>query len=87
MSQKLTIVADTKSNIAILGSFLITALLSSTDEAIYNTRQDLLETYSHYLEQLAAKFDFARLPELRLNLLLERFATNDNATGLDNECS
>lgn len=81
--EELTFVVDTRSNIAILGSFLITALLSSTDDAIYKTRQDLLETYSYYLGQLAQKFEFARLPELRLNLLLERFSTDSNTTGLD----
>lgn len=83
MLEELTLVLDTRSNIAILGSFLITALLSSTDDAIYKTRQDLLETYSHYLGQLAQRFEFARLPELRLNLLLERFSTDSNSTGFD----
>ncbi|KAF4990007.1 hypothetical protein FDECE_14522 [Fusarium decemcellulare] len=66
-----------KSNMAIIGSFIITALLSSTDENVYETRQAILDGFRGLLQQLADRFEFAPLPLLRLNLLLERFTDSN----------
>lgn len=71
------LVKDSKSNIAIIGSFIITALLSSTGDDIYGYRRAVLEKFQLNLHLLAGRFEFAALPLLRLNLLLERFTDND----------
>ncbi|CAH0056939.1 unnamed protein product [Clonostachys solani] len=65
-----------KSNIAIIGSFMVTALLASTDNETYQTRRGALDEFRRLLQRLTERFDFAALPLLRLNLLLERFADN-----------
>lgn len=65
---------------ATMGSFIITALLSSTDDSIYQTRQAILDGFRGLLQQLADRFEFAPLPLLRLNLLLERFTDSNGGT-------
>ncbi|OAA57396.1 Transcription factor [Niveomyces insectorum RCEF 264] len=72
-----------KSNIAMIGSFIITALLSSTDDAVYQTRHASLYGFRSLLYRLAERFEFAALPLLRLNLLLERFADNAAEPGIE----
>lgn len=69
-----TPLSDCKSNIAIFGSFMVTALLASTDDEVYQTRQGALEEFRRLLQRLEERYDFAALPLLRLNLLLERFS-------------
>lgn len=65
---------DCKSNIAIIGSFMVTALLASTDDNVYQLRQGALEEFRRLLQRSEGRFDFAALPLLRLNLLVERFS-------------
>lgn len=67
---------------AIIGSFIITALLSSADEETYQARNSILDGFRLLLSRLADRFEFAALPLLRLNLLVERFADNDNQEGI-----
>lgn len=74
LTQNGTPLSDCKSNIAIVGSFMVTALLASTDDEVYQTRQGALEEFRRLLQRLEERFDFAALPLLRLNLLLERFS-------------
>lgn len=62
---------------AIIGSFIITALLSSADEESYQARNSILDGFRHLLHRLADRFEFAALPLLRLNLLVKRFAQNE----------
>lgn len=62
-----------------IGSFIITALLASTDNGVYQARRDALESFRLQLCRLAERFEFAALPLLRLNLLLERFTENGGA--------
>ncbi|KAL4808235.1 fungal-specific transcription factor domain-containing protein [Aspergillus unguis] len=62
-----------KSNIAIIGSFMVTALLASTDDKVYQLRQGALEEFRRLLQRAEGRFEFAALPLLRLNLLVERF--------------
>lgn len=78
-SKILTERPDCKSNVAIIGSFIITALLSSTDDETYQSRHALLDEFRHVLYALAERFDFAALPLLRVNLLLERFTDNGSS--------
>ncbi|OQU99844.1 Fungal specific transcription factor domain-containing protein isoform 2 [Cladophialophora immunda] len=70
-----------KPNIAILGTFMITALLSSTDDEVYLARRSALDEYRGLLDLMAERLDFAALPRLRLNLLVERFSSSDS--GID----
>lgn len=74
LTQNATPLSDCKSNIAIFGSFMVTALLASTDDEVYQTRQGALEEFRRLLQRLEERYDFAALPLLRLNLLLERFS-------------
>jgi hypothetical protein len=53
---------------------MVTALLASTDDEVYQTRQGALEEFRRLLQRLEERYDFAALPLLRLNLLLERFS-------------
>lgn len=64
-----------------ISSFIITALLSSTDDGVYQTRQESLDGFRGLLYRLADRFEFAALPLLRLNLLLERFTDNTTGSG------
>lgn len=67
---------DCKSNVAIFGSFIITALVSSTDDKSYRSRKNILNKYRQLLGLMDGKFEFAALPRLRLDLLLTRFSAH-----------
>lgn len=53
---------------------MVTALLASTDDDVYQARQSALDEFRRLLERSAERFDFAALPLFRLNLLIERFS-------------
>lgn len=55
---------------------MVTALLASTDDEVYQIRQSALEEYRGLLQKSEMRFEFAALPLLRLNLLVERFTDN-----------
>lgn len=59
---------------------MITALLSSTDNSVYQARREALEGFRVQLCRLAERFEFAALPLLRMNLLLERFSESGGTT-------
>ncbi|KAL6243604.1 hypothetical protein RBB50_009597 [Rhinocladiella similis] len=63
-----------KCNLATVGTFILTVLLSSTDPDVLEARKTILDDYQRLLQQLSGKFPFAALPRLRLNLLAERFS-------------
>jgi hypothetical protein len=73
--------SDCKSNMAIIGSFIITALLSSADDEVYQARHSILDGFRNLMYRLVDRFEFAALPLLRLNLLVKRFAENDLGGG------
>lgn len=75
---------DCKSNVAIIGSFMVTALLASTDDKAYQLRRGALEEFRRLLQRSEERFDFAALPLLRLNLLVERFS--DSRASLGSPC-
>ncbi len=75
---------DCKSNIAIIGSFMVTALLASTYDKVYQLRQGALEEFRRLLQRSERRFDFAALPLLRLNLLVERFS--DSRASPESSC-
>lgn len=55
---------------------MVTAILSSTSEEVYQVRQGALNEFRRLLQRSADQFEFAALPLLRLNLLVERFTGN-----------
>ncbi|OKL56484.1 hypothetical protein UA08_08359 [Talaromyces atroroseus] len=61
-----------KGSLGIIGSFILTIYLSSIDEATMNNRQDVLQRYRKLLNDLSVKFEFAKLPSIRLNLFFRR---------------
>jgi len=66
---------DTKGNLQIVGSMIITLLLASLDDSTMMQRRDLLFRYRHALTALASLdsnlSDVAKSPLVRLNLICE----------------
>jgi hypothetical protein len=69
---------DCKGNLGIIGSFMTTVLLSSLDEDTFEKRRLTLQNYQRLLMELSGKFEFAALPSLRVNLIIERLFNKTN---------
>lgn len=81
-----------KGDLAMIGSLLITLVLSSVDDATLEERRALLLDFRRRLKELASLherdgggcFEFSRLPLRRLNLIIEElFGDDENVPVLD----